>query len=149
MTRELTGRHVLIIALTAFATIITANMVMLFAATGSFPGLVVKNAYVASQGWNARTDAQRDLGWQTSVTYVDAELRVEIGDHNGAVNGLTLVAILGRPASDTLDRKLELIPGPDGYSATINLAPGAWRLKLRSTAPAYHAVADVYVGEDQ
>ena len=56
--RPLTGRKVLLIAVAAFAVILAANLAMLLAATGTFPGLVVKNSYVASQDWTARTDAQ-------------------------------------------------------------------------------------------
>ena len=49
MTRELTGRHVLVITLCAFGTIIAVNVFMAVMAVGTFPGLEVKNSYVASQ----------------------------------------------------------------------------------------------------
>ncbi|MEM1164482.1 MAG: FixH family protein, partial [Pseudomonadota bacterium] len=70
-TGELKGGHVLMIAITAFGIIIAANMTMLFAATGSFPGLVVENSYIAGQGWNQRTQAQHDLGWTSEVLFQD------------------------------------------------------------------------------
>ena len=62
MTKELTGRHVLIITLAAFGVIIAVNLVMAFLAVGSFPGLEVKNSYVASQDF----DRERDLILVTS-----------------------------------------------------------------------------------
>ena len=49
-----TGRHMLAVVFAFFAAIIAVNLVMAFLATGTFPGLVVKNSYVASQGYNQR-----------------------------------------------------------------------------------------------
>jgi nitrogen fixation protein FixH len=41
MARELTGRHVLIITLAAFGTIIAVNLLMAFLAVGTFPEMVL------------------------------------------------------------------------------------------------------------
>ena len=49
-----TGRHMLAVVFAFFGTIITVNLVMAFLATGTFPGLVVKNSYIASQHYNER-----------------------------------------------------------------------------------------------
>lgn len=38
MARERTGRHVLIITLAGFGTIIAVNLLMAFMAVGTFPG---------------------------------------------------------------------------------------------------------------
>lgn len=138
MTKELTGRHVLIIAITAFATIIAANMTMLFAATGSFPGLVEKNAYVASLNWDQRTDAQRKLGWQPTISYDHGVVRVVLRDAQGApVREVQLRGVIGRPATDRADRRIDFSASDQGYVASIGLTPGAWRLELRSDAPQY------------
>ena len=148
MTRELTGRHVLAIAVAAFAVIIAANMAMLFSAVGTFPGLVVQNAYVASQGWNARTAAQRDLGWQVGIAYTDGLIEVDVRDTAGErVRGLSLTAEIGRPTTDTSDLVRVLTSGPEGYRAAADLAPGRWRVRITSPAPRYEQSGEIFVPE--
>ena len=44
MARELTGRHVLAITLTAFGVIIAVNLMMAFKAVSTFPGLETPNS---------------------------------------------------------------------------------------------------------
>ena len=48
MSQELTGQKVLAITATGFAIIIGVNITMAYSALSTFPGLVVKNSYVAS-----------------------------------------------------------------------------------------------------
>ena len=132
MTRELKGRHVLLIAVGAFAVIITANMAMLFAATGSFPGLVVKNSYIASQDWNERTNEQKALGWTTDVIYSDGVIEIDLKTADGvSVQDARIVAVIGRPASDTTDQTIPL-SGPSPYTIPVTLAPGKWILRLKA-----------------
>lgn len=129
--RELTGRHVLIIALCAFAVILTANISMMVAATGSFPGLVAKNSYVASQDFNFRAARQAALGWRTEVVYSASEVRVRVVDADGApVRGLIANVTIGRPANAGNDREYVLVDGPEGYAIAVDLAPGAWRAAI-------------------
>jgi nitrogen fixation protein FixH len=147
--RPLTGRKVLLIAVAAFAVILAANLAMLLAATGTFPGLVVKNSYVASQGWDRKTEAQRALGWQASASYGDDTLRVTMTGRDGApVRGLSVVAVVGRPASDRDDVRLELAEAAGGYSAPLVLAPGMWRLAITGAGAeggSFEAEAQFYV----
>ncbi|MEM0943650.1 MAG: FixH family protein [Pseudomonadota bacterium] len=147
MKRELTGRHVLAIALSAFGVIIAANMAMLFAATGSFPGLVVKNSYVASQGWNARTEAQMALGWTSELSYSSGEVRVTIRDAaGGSVSGLALVATLGRPATDAEDRQITFEATGDEYLAPADLEPGLWQVRIDTQeGPAFYKSVSLFV----
>ena len=147
--RPLTGKKVLMIALAAFGVIIAANLAMLFAATGTFPGLVVKNSYVASQGWDRKTDAQRKLGWRAVASYGDGMLRVTMTGRGGApVTGLNVVAVVGRPASARDDVRLDLAEGADGYAAALALAPGQWRVMITGADAEgrnFEAVANFYV----
>ncbi|MEM9059335.1 MAG: FixH family protein [Pseudomonadota bacterium] len=149
MKKELTGRHVLMIALAAFGTIIAANMTMLFAATGSFPGLVVKNAYVASQGWNARAEAQDALGWTPEISYGDQTIFVDLKAADGRpVEGVDLQLTVGRPTVDGEDRTLAMIPAGSSYRAQMQLGPGKWRLDLKTlSGPDYRTIAALYVPE--
>ena len=129
--KPLTGRKVLLIAVVAFGVVIAANLAMLFAATGTFPGLVVANSYVASQDWDRKADAQRALGWKAVAEYGDGMLRVRMtGRAEAPVGGLSVVAVVGRPASDTADVRLELVEGAEGYTSPLDLAPGRWRVMI-------------------
>jgi nitrogen fixation protein FixH len=147
--RPLTGKKVLLIAVAAFAVILAANLTMLLAATGSFPGLVVKNSYVASQGWDRKTNAQRALGWVAVAEYADGMLRVTMTGRDGApVAGLNVVAVVGRPASTREDIRLDLAEAADGYAAPLALAPGRWRVMIAGAdagGGSFEAVAEFQV----
>lgn len=147
--RPLTGRKVLLIAVAAFGVILAANLAMLFAATSTFPGLVVKNSYVASQNWDRKTEAQRALGWKAAASYGDGALRVAMTGRDGApVTGLNVVAVVGRPASTREDVRLELAEGAEGYAAPLVLAPGMWRVMITGAdagGGSFEAVAEFYV----
>jgi nitrogen fixation protein FixH len=147
--KPLTGRKVLLIAVAAFAVIIAANLTMLFAATGTFPGLVVANPYVASQGWDKKTNAQRALGWTAVADYADGTLRVTMTGRDGApVPRLNVVAVVGRPASTRDDARLELAEGSGSYAAPLELAPGRWLAMITGVndqGDSFEAVADLYV----
>ena len=148
--KPLTGGKVLAILLCAFGVIVAANMTMLVAATGSFPGLVVKNSYVASQGWNARTQAQQALGWQAGVAHADGELRIALTGADGApVHGLTVSAVVGRPATGREDLRLALDENSGTYAAPLTLEPGRWRVAVEAVdrgGARYEAEADLWVG---
>lgn len=150
--RKLTGRHVLIIALSAFAVVFAANMAMLYAATGTFPGLVVRNSYVASQGWDARTADQRALGWQSMATYRDGRVLLEMtGEDGRKLSRLNVSAVLGRPATESVDRPVDLTWDGARYTTRADLAPGAWRLDFTAdngAGDSYTATADLFVPGD-
>lgn len=147
--KPLTGRKVLLIAVAAFGVIIAANLTMLFAATGTFPGLVVKNSYVASQGWDRKAQAQRALGWTAVAEFADGTLRVMMTGRTGApMAGLSVVAVVGRPASTRDDVRLELAEAPDCYAAPLELAPGQWRVMItgaNAEGDSFEAVANLHV----
>ncbi|MEL6218405.1 MAG: FixH family protein [Pseudomonadota bacterium] len=150
--RPITGRMVLAIALLAFGVILTANLTLLFSATGSFPGLIVKNSYVASQGWDARTAAQRTLGWQSVVAHRDDVLTVRFSDAEGApLEGLAPALTVGRPATDAQDRALTARAGskPGEYEVEASLAPGQWRIAIAANdgKASYTASANLFVPE--
>lgn len=133
MTRELTGRHVLLIAIAAFGVIVAANLTMLFSATGTFPGLVVKNAYVASQGWNDRVAAQEALGWQAEFSHRADAILITLTDNEGRpVRDAALTATLGRPTTDAEDRTYALAWTDAGYEIPVALTPGSWRIDLEA-----------------
>ena len=147
MSKELKGYHVLLIAVIGFGVVIAANLILLFAATGSFPGLVVKNSYVASQQWNEKTEAQAALGWQAGVRYADGALIVRLTDKTGApVTGADLSLTIGRPSQADNDRVLEANAESGAYRVPIDLAPGRWRVEVTTiSGPAFAKTALIEV----
>lgn len=147
MIRELKGYHVLAIAVGCFSIVIGANLTMLFAATGTFPGLVVENSYVASQDWNDRTAAQQALGWEAEVDYADGKLSVMLtGADGAAVTGADLTIKVGRPTT-TADDQVLMVSAIDGaYRANADLAPGRWQIEIATASgPDFRQMAHVTV----
>lgn len=130
-SKEITGRHVLITALIAFGVILAANMTMVLVATESFPGLVEKNSYVASQKFNEDVARRKRLGWTSEVDYAEGRLAVQVRDADGAPHsGLTVSATVGRPAGAASDRVVEMIWDGAAYAAPLELGSGLWRVEV-------------------
>ena len=131
--KPLTGRKVLMIFLAFFGIVTAVNLVFIYYATGTFPGLVVKNSYVASQEYDAKRDAQNALGWHAGAGLKDGVLTVSIRDSDGApVQGLTVSAVIGRPATTAGERVVDLHPNGDVYIAQPGLPKGIWRVEIRA-----------------
>jgi nitrogen fixation protein FixH len=131
--KPLTGRKVLIIFLAFFGIVTAVNLVFIYYATGTFPGLVVKNSYVASQEYDAKRDAQNALGWRAGAGLEDGVLTVAIRDRNDApVYGLTVSAVIGRPSTTAGERVIDLHPDGDVYVAHPGLPEGVWRVEIRA-----------------
>lgn len=134
--RPLTGRKVLFIAVAAFGAIITANLTLAYSAVQSFPGIEVKNGYIASQSFERERAAQERLGWNTGATYLKGDLNVVVLDRDGVAAPLQDVVFhIGRPT--TAAEVLEMTPmaGGSGWAAKIALAPGPWRLDIAGVTP--------------
>ncbi|WP_417599239.1 FixH family protein [Pararhodobacter oceanensis] len=134
-TKELTGRGVLIITVSAFAVIVGVNLLMAYFAVNTFPGLEVRNSYVASQGFNDRLERQRALGWATEAGLSNGQLRVEITTAEGTPAPLaSLSATLGRPTTAREDFDPELRFDGQAYVADVDVDYGNWNLVLQAMA---------------
>ncbi|THD83475.1 nitrogen fixation protein FixH [Aliigemmobacter aestuarii] len=134
---EITGRKVLIFTVTAFGIIIAVNVVMAWKAISTFPGLEVKNSYVASQTFDAERAAQASLGWTLAHDYDAAagELRLTFSDRQGApVEVQDLSVLVGRTTMADEDRRPEFVRHLGAYSAPVALAPGKWMLHVKARA---------------
>lgn len=134
----ITGRHVLIGVLIGFGIILSANMALVIAATGSFPGLVVKNSYVASQDFNHRQAERAALGWRAEVGYAQGVLSVALRTREGeAVLAESVTALVGRPSDARSDRQIALArdAATGRYTAPLTLDAGQWRVLATATAP--------------
>ena len=133
--RELTGRKVLAITLGAFGVIIAVNLVMAYYAVQTFPGLEVRNTYVASQGFNARLAAQQSLDWTTEADLTGGRLTVRITDSQGQPAPLASIeVILGRPTTEREDTVPPLIWQGDAFVADVAVDYGNWDLRIAAVA---------------
>jgi len=132
----LTGWHALALVGAFFAVIVSVNIVMALYATRTFPGLVVKNSYVASQNYNetlaaARAQAASGLAGEIGQEGGIVAFRIA-GPDGAAIHSLTVRAHVGRPANTRQDIELELIEAGDGYRAPGPLAPGRWEVDIEA-----------------
>lgn len=144
--RTFTGRHMLVVILAFFATVVGVNLTMAVLATQSWTGLVVTNSYVASQNYNellAAARRQDALGWTGSLDYDDGHLAFTLTDDAGRpVRVLDASARISRPTHERDDRTITLAAAANGYEAEATLAAGIWNVDViarRDDAPAYRA----------
>jgi nitrogen fixation protein FixH len=133
----LTGWHMLGIVGAFFGTIIGVNVVMAFAATGTFPGLVVANSYVASQNYDAllaKARAQEAAGWRHELAVRDGVLRFRLATAAGTpAFGLTVSAHVGRPSTARDDWTLAFANTGGGEFVSLErLAAGRWEVDVEA-----------------
>ena len=126
-----TGRHMLIVMLGFFGTVIAANLVMAISASTTWTGLVVENSYVASQQFQGKLDAlhaQQALGWTSSFTYTPGTGHFIIRDAAGKpVQQGDVVVKVSRPVGEKYDQTVTLTQVADGeYDAPLDLHAGVW-----------------------
>ncbi len=133
--RPFTGLHMLAICVLSFGIIIAVNLTLAFKAVTTFPGLEVKNSYVASQEFDTRRRAQLDLGWSVYAVARGETLRLEISDREGKpVEVASLVATLGRATHVKDDQRPDFVFDGSAYLAELDLAPGNWNIRLLARA---------------
>lgn len=133
--REITGKHVLIGFVLAFGVIIGVNVVLAVAAVRTFPGLEVRNGYIASQTFNQRKAAQEALGWTLAVAAQDGTLSLRFTDASGApVRPAAIEATVGRATEDHDDISARLTYDGGAFEAPVELGPGKWVLYLKAYA---------------
>lgn len=133
--KPLTGRKVLVISLSAFGVILAANLALVYAAIGSFPGLEVKNTYVASQSFDADRAAQLSLGWTVLPSYDGKTLMIEIRDADGNTAKLGKLDVsVGRATTAASDIKLGFGEMRGPYVTPLALAGGKWEIRLAAVS---------------
>jgi nitrogen fixation protein FixH len=131
MTREFTGRHMATTMVLFFATVLAANLTMVFAARHSWTGLVVKNSYVASQEFNevtAELEKAAARGIHPTLSYDSGTIRASLVDKAGlTVSASDVTLKLGRPSFEAEDRELAMTMTTVGeFTAKTQLAAGIW-----------------------
>ena len=134
---EITGRKVFAIVASFFGVIIIVNLFMAYNAISTFPGLEVKNSYVASQGFDRNREAQEALGWQLSPDYDAAEgrLRLTFTDASGGPADVVGLAVLvGRATIARDDSTPQFTRTAGVFEAPLTLDPGKWMLRVEAEA---------------
>ncbi len=135
MTRELKGWHVAAMFGVGFGIIITVNLVLAFSAVKTFPGLEVKNSYVASQQFDERRTAQLALGWSVRAEARGDQVRLIVTDANGdPVQVQALDAVLGRATHVYEDQSPDFVWDGTGYTAQADLGAGNWNIRMTAEA---------------
>lgn len=140
--RPFTGRHMLIIMLGFFATVFAANMTMVYYASHSWTGLVVKNSYVASQEFNETTEkmlANAAVDAHPVLTYEVGVLRLTLKTKAGeAIAASNVKLSLGRPSNESQDKTFDLVAAGAGlYESTQNFGPGQWEGTITADVPGH------------
>ncbi|MBV1896497.1 MAG: FixH family protein [Rhodobacteraceae bacterium] len=135
MQREFTGRHAALIFVGAFAVIIGVNLVLAVQAVKTFPGLEVRNSYVASQEFDVRRSAQMLLGWSVRADARDGQVFLSITDKDGTpIEVAQLDATLGRATHVRDDIRPEFVFDGTAYVAPVNLGKGNWNIRMVARA---------------
>lgn len=133
--KEITGRHVFATMVLAFGVIIAVNLILAVSAVRTFPGLEVKNSYVASQNFDRDRAAQIALGWTVEASADGKELRLAIRDRDGRpVRPATLDATIGRATHVADDQTPAFDYFGGTYIAPVTLDRGKWELRLAASA---------------
>ena len=152
MEKPLTGKHVLIILLSAFGVVFAVNGFFLYSALHTHSGELRGGTYEAGLHYNAtlaEQRAQNELHWShKSEALLGSRLAVTFVDASGApLTGLAVDGWLERPASNRADRKLTFTEVNAGrYETSALPEAGTWIFAFTAqkaqsgTAPAiYHA----------
>ncbi|KPA21028.1 FixH [Shimia sp. SK013] len=133
--RKFTGRHALMVFVGAFSIIIAVNLALAYNAVATFPGLEVKNSYVASQEFNTKKAAQETLGWTVDARAKGGLLILSITDAQGKpVQVSALDAVLGRATHVKDDKRPDFQFDGTAYVAREELEPGNWNIRMKATA---------------
>lgn len=133
--RRFTGKHAAMVFVGAFAVIISVNILLAYSAVKTFPGLEVKNSYVASQQFNERRDAQEALGWSVEARAQGGLVVLSITDASGQPVEVThLSAVLGRATHVNEDLEPAFEFDGTAYVAKAELGDGNWNIRMSAQA---------------
>lgn len=138
-SREFTGRHMALVMVAFFGTIISVNLTMAYFASSTWSGLVVPNSYVASQTFDADTakrEQELSRGWSAETAYEGGRFRLRLTDAEGLPVEAKVTATIGHPVNANFDRTLILGPtGEGGYAGDTELPAGRWEARLTVEKP--------------
>lgn len=134
MMTEIKGWHVLTGFILAFGVIIAVNLTLAYNAVRTFPGLEVKNSYVASQAFEDDRAAQLALGWEVEATLDGNTLSLVILENGYPIAPKIASAVFGRATSVAQDQTPDFRYDGDALRATVQAGDGNWNLRLKAYA---------------
>lgn len=143
MTRNLSGRGVLLCLIGFFAVVIAVNAYFIFVSVDTFRGEDEQKPYLQGVEYNqtlARRAAQRSLGWRAAVSasrLASGEVRVAVAltrPDGTPQPGVKLQGELRHPADENRDRSLKLREvSPGSYQAYLSgIHPGRWDILIQT-----------------
>lgn len=136
--KQLTGRRVFFYFLAFFLVIIIANIVFIYLALESRPGVVEESAYEKGLAYNkiiAQAEKQQAMDIQQEASFSDGVLSWRLSDSSGKpIEDAEVSARFLRPTKEGFDFNVALSHKGGGlYSANID-APlkGEWTAKLEA-----------------
>lgn len=127
---EITGRHVFGIFAIGFGIIIGVNLTLAWNAVATFPGLEVKNSYVASQSYDKDRAAQIALNWDVDARLEETNLVVTFSKNGVPVKPVIESAVFGRATSVADDQMPEFSFDGTAFVAPIEAPSGNWNLRI-------------------
>lgn len=131
---EIKGWHVFGVFALAFGVIISVNLTLAFNAVRTFPGLEVKNSYVASQSFDADRAAQLALDWDVTAHLDGSDLILAITQDGEPIRVKVEDAVFGRATMVKADQTPDFTFDGTVYRAAVNAGAGNWNLRLRARA---------------
>ena len=132
--KTITGWHVFGMFALGFGIIIAVNMTLAINAVRTFPGVEVKNSYVASQQFDANRTAQEALDWDVAARLNGNILSLEILKDGTGIAPVIESAVFGRATSTAADQTPHFIFDGDKYTADVEAGTGNWNLRVVARA---------------
>lgn len=148
-----TGKHMALVMVLFFGTIISVNVTMAWFASSSWSGLVVENTYVASQEFNGKVALARAIeasGVTGKLDVKDGRISYQLSDSKSApVIAEKVTLHFRRPVGDKQDFSLALADGGKGlFTGMADIQPGQWIVEaeaLRGTDIVMHEAVRIMV----
>lgn len=131
---EIKGWHVFASFSAAFGVIIAVNLTLAYQAVATFPGLEVRNSYVASQSFDVDRAAQIDLDWEVSAQLDGQSLSLVILEDGRAISPKIEEATFGRATNVAFDETPQFRFDGTALRARVEAGPGNWNLRLKARA---------------
>lgn len=134
MISEIKGWHVASAFVLSFGVIIAVNLTLAFNAVRTFPGLEVKNSYVASQSFDANRKAQTRLGWDAAARLEGNDLLLSITENGVPIAPEITRAIFGRATTVAQDQTPAFVFDGTYLRAPVIATSGNWNLRIEAKA---------------
>lgn len=131
---EIKGWHVFAGFSAVFGIIITVNLTLAYKAVATFPGLEVKNSYVASQTFDVERVAQTALGWDVSAVLEGHVLSLIILKDGAPIAPKIESATFGRATNIAFDEAPTFTFDGDALRSKVVAGKGNWNLRLKARA---------------